>query len=153
MAARTSLTPKQHRTIAADLFNEVWRLMEAKGRTREDDLRMVHAAHASRHHWGAVGTPRNLAVGEWQVSRVYAVLGRGEPARVHAEACLALCRRHRLKGWVLAYAYEALARAAAVAGRRRDRDRYLRLGGRAGRAIRAADDREQFLRDLATVAR
>jgi hypothetical protein len=32
-----------HRQIGVDLFNEVWRLMES----REDDDRMLHAAHAS----------------------------------------------------------------------------------------------------------
>ena len=37
---------------------------------------MIHAAHASRYHWSQVGTKANLARGEWQVSRVYTVLGR-----------------------------------------------------------------------------
>ena len=41
---------------------------------------MLHAAHASRFHWGEVGEPVNFARGEWQISRVYAVLGRPEPA-------------------------------------------------------------------------
>ena len=30
-----------HRQLGVDLFNEVWRLI----RTREDDDRMIHAAH------------------------------------------------------------------------------------------------------------
>lgn len=61
-----------------------------------DDDRMLHLAHASRHHWGEVvgstdlgqGGPANLARGEWLCSRVYAVLGRAEPARHHAERLL-----------------------------------------------------------------
>jgi len=62
-----------HRQLGVDLFNEVWRLIE----TREDDERMLHAAHASRYHWGEAPEckPENLARGEWQVSRVYTVLG------------------------------------------------------------------------------
>ena len=52
---------------------------------------MIHAAHASRFHWSrAEGvTTINLARGEWQCCRVYAVLGRGEPALWHARRCLA----------------------------------------------------------------
>ena len=66
------------RRLAADLFNHVWALLDTEGRTPEQDVEMIHAAHASRHHWGEVGTPVNVARGEWQISRVYATLGRGE---------------------------------------------------------------------------
>jgi hypothetical protein len=38
----------EERQRGVDLFNEVWRLMES----RENDDRMLHAAHASRSHWG-----------------------------------------------------------------------------------------------------
>jgi len=57
-----------HRQLGVDLFNEVWRLVKS----REDDDRMIHAAHASRFHWGEAPEckPENLARGEWQVSRV-----------------------------------------------------------------------------------
>jgi hypothetical protein len=40
--------------LAAQLFNETWRLLELQGRSEDDDDRMIHAAHASRHHWGQV---------------------------------------------------------------------------------------------------
>jgi len=41
---------------------------------------MIHAAHASRFHWGEIGKPINLGRGEWQISRVYSVLNRPESA-------------------------------------------------------------------------
>jgi hypothetical protein len=44
--------PETHRRLAADLFNRVWELLEMPVRTREQDDEMVHAAHASRYHWG-----------------------------------------------------------------------------------------------------
>ena len=77
---------------------------------------MIHAAHAGRYPWGEVGTPANRARGEWQCARVYAVLGRAEPALHHARRCLAICEEHGLGDWDLAAAWEALARAALVAG-------------------------------------
>src|SRR6266581_7305438 len=39
---------------------------------------MLHLAHASRYHWSFVGTARNLAVGDWQISRVYAALNQSD---------------------------------------------------------------------------
>jgi hypothetical protein len=106
------------RLLAAQLFNETWRLMEQQGRSRQDDDRMIHAAHASRYHWGQVAdaTPAHLARGEWQISRVYALLGRPEPAVHHARRVLDLCQENDIGDWDLAFAYEALARAHAVAG-------------------------------------
>lgn len=105
-----------HRRLAATLFNETWRLMEKEDRSVADDDRMLHMAHASRHHWGEVGTPANLARGEWQCSRVYAVLRRAEPCLHHARRALALCEAHGLADWDLAFCHEALARGHAVAG-------------------------------------
>jgi len=114
---------------------------------------MVHAAHASRHHWGEVGTPVNVAIGEWQVSHVYAVLRRAEPATYHAKRCLALCREHGIGDFPLAFAYEALARADALAGRRGDLRRHLAAAERAGRRIAEEEDREEFFRQLRALMR
>ena len=84
----TTIDAATHRQLAVDLFNSVWRLLERTDRTAAEDDEMLHAAHASRHHWGEVGERVNLARGEWQCSRVYAVLGRAEPAMWHAQRCL-----------------------------------------------------------------
>lgn len=142
--------PDEHRRLAAGLFNATWHLIE-KRRTRDEDLAMIHMAHASRYHWAQAGTPANLAVGEWQVSHVYAILRRAEPALYHARACLRTCKEEGIRGFPLAYAYEALARASSVAGNWEDHDRYVRLGERAARGIEGAEDRAQALRDLARV--
>ncbi len=142
-----------HRKQAAALFNQVWRLLEERRRTPDQDEAMIHAAHASRYHWGVVGKPVQIAIGDWQVSHVYAVLRRAEPAMYHARRCLSVCRTHRLADFPLAFAYEALARAAAVAGRARDRERYLRQARGAAGRIRGPEDRSLVLSDLATVPR
>jgi len=144
---------RRERAIAVELFNEVWRLLEKPRRSKADADRMVHAAHASRHHWGEVGTPVNVAIGEWQVSHVYAVLRRAEPATYHAKRCLALCREHGIGDFPLAFAYEALARADALAGRRGDLRRHLAAAERAGRRIAEEEDREEFFRQLRALRR
>ena len=66
-----------------------------------------------------VQVPQNAARSQWQISRVNAVLGRGEAALYHAERCFELCTENAIGDWDLASAYEALARAHKLAGERR----------------------------------
>jgi DNA-binding transcriptional MerR regulator len=138
------------RQLAVDLFNGVWRLMETEDRTPAQDDRMLHMAHASRYHWEQVGTAVNLARGEWQCSRVYAVLGRAEPARHHAQRVLEICEENGIGDWDLAFAHEALARAAA--GDQPAVERHLADARRAAELIGDPADRELLESDLLTIA-
>ncbi|MFC9331286.1 MerR family transcriptional regulator [Kitasatospora sp. NPDC057015] len=139
------------RRTAVDLFNGVWRLLEKEDRSAEDDDRMLHMAHASRYHWGQVGAPVNLSRGEWQCSRVYSVLGRAEPALYHARRGLEICRAHGMGDWDLAYAYESLARAHAVAGDREQARSWTEQALAACEDIAQDEDRELVLVDLEAV--
>jgi len=138
------------RQLGVDLFNEVWRLMES----REDHERMLHVAHASAYHWSEACEcePRNRARSEWQVSRVYAVLGWGEPALHHAHRCLEICREHpeNMEEWDLPFAYESLARAHEVAGNRDEARRFTDEARTAGEQIADPEDREHSKRRLGT---
>jgi len=141
------------RLLAAQLFNETWRLMEQENRTIADDDRMIHAAHASRYHWGLVpgATPANLARGEWQISRVYAVLKMPESARYHAQRVLDICQENGIGDWDLAFAYEALARAHAVAGEAGKARYYTDRALAAVANITGEEDRALVLADLETI--
>lgn len=140
-----------HRKIGADLFNYTWSLLDRGGYTAEEADEMVHAAHASRYHWGSAGGPLQRSIGEWQISRVYAVLGRPEPATYHARRALEIAIRHRLSNFYLAYGHEALARARKVAGDGEATRRHLRVAQRLGSKVRDADDRRMLLEDLGTL--
>ena len=139
------------RALAVGLFNHVWTLLETADRSVERDDEMVHAAHASRYHWGEVGEPRNLAIGEWQCSRVYAVLGRGEPALHHARRCLEIAEQHELDRWLVASAYEALARASAVAGDRATAADWKVRAQATIAEVDDPDDRQVVEADIATL--
>jgi hypothetical protein len=145
------LDPVLERRVAVDLFNHVWSLMEKADRTAAEDDAMLHAAHASRHHWAQVGNPENLGRGEWQVSRVYCVLGRAEPALYHAQRCLDICREHGIGDWDLAFAYEALARAASVAGDLDAVAKHVAAARQAATHIAEDDDREHLLNELQSI--
>jgi hypothetical protein len=93
----------------------------------------------------------NVARGEWQVSRVYSVLGRAEPAHWHAQRCLDICQDRGIGDFDIAYAWEALARAAKVAGQDDEMNRYLAKARAAAVSIKEEDDRQQFNSDLATI--
>ena len=140
-----------HRKFAAQLFNSTWRRLEKKRRTREENDAIIHRAHASRDHWSVVGGPKELAIGKWQISHVYALLGRAEPSLYHAKRCLEICERNRIGDFPLAYAHEALARACALAGKSRLRVKHLRLAKEAGAEIAEDDDRALFFKDIRTV--
>ena len=118
-----------HRKVAARTFNEAWHYLESENRGPGDDLRMLYLAHTSRYHWGIVGTERNKAVGEWQLSRVYAELGEVDLALRFARASLSTCRRSGLFE-IMPTAYEAMARVYAVAKDAKGAERYLRRARR-----------------------
>ena len=143
-----------HRALGVELFNRTWTLMDKKDRSVEEDDAMLHMAHASAHHWRAEGTgatAHNLARSEWQVSRVYTVLGRPEPAGYHARRCLEICQANGIGDWDVAYAYEALARAASVAGDLAAAKSWAEQARRAAEDIAEDDDRDAVLADLATI--
>jgi tetratricopeptide (TPR) repeat protein len=113
-----------HRKAAANSFNEAWDYLDRKNRRPDDDLWMLHLAHASRYHWGLVGTGENQAVGEWQLSRIYAELGQHDLALRFAKASLSTCKKNGLDG-IVHTAYEAIARAYATAKDSKNAERYL----------------------------
>jgi hypothetical protein len=139
------------RRLGVDLYNDTWRLLES----REDDDELLHQAHASAYHWlkAPECEPRNRARSEWLCSRVYAVLGRGEPALHHARRCLEICEANpeNVEDWDLGFAYEALARAHRVAGREDEARRYEQLGREQAEVIADPEDRESLLRDLSSL--
>jgi len=108
-----------HRALGAAAVQRDLDLPREGSRTVNEDDLMLLSANASAYHWRQVGTAANFARGVWQMSRVYSVLGRAEPALHHATRCLQICQENGIGDWDLGFAYEALARAAAVAG---DRD-------------------------------
>jgi hypothetical protein len=145
------LTPEQHEQCAKALFNSVWTLLESDDRTEDEDDLMIHRVHAMMVHWLQVGEPVNLARGEWQLSRVYATLCRPDPAVHHARRCRAICDADGLGDFDRGFAFEALARAHAVAGNESEMTTYLHLAETAAGAVDDEADRKILVDDLQTI--
>ena len=148
---------KWHRKQSVDLFNETWNYLAKKDRTSEEEDLMVNLSHASRYHWGVRvendwdATPINLGRGDWQLSRVYAVLGDGKRAVHYGKNYLDICKKEGIKNWDLAYAYEALARGYAVADDAKNKDKYLDLAKKALDDVKDKETKDMILGDLKTI--
>jgi hypothetical protein len=148
-----ALESDTHRKLAKDLFNYVWTLLEKPDRTERESDRMIDAAHASRLFWEEIGEAVHHARGEWQISRAYTAVGRAEPALHHARRCLEICEEHGIGDFDLAYAYEGLARAHALAGQGEAASRYEAQARGAAEHIAGEEDRKLVLGDLETLPR
>ena len=147
------LDAQTHRRLGAGLYNYSWSLMEKADRSADETDLLIHSAHASRYHWEKVALAVNRARGEWLCSRVYAVLGRAEPALWHAQRCLDIVEvgGEGFEDWDRAAALEALARAHAVAGNRAEAERYKALSAAELPNIAEAGDRDVLETDLSTI--
>jgi hypothetical protein len=103
-----------HKKTAAKCFNEAWDYLDKKNRTTDDEQQMLHLAHAARYHRNFVGTPRNFAIGDWQISRVYAAINEPSLALRFAKSSLEITQKNNLSE-NLPSAYEGMARAYVIA--------------------------------------
>jgi hypothetical protein len=132
-----------HRKIAKQCFNKTWDYLEKKNRTPDDDRQMLILAHTSRYHWGPLGNARNLAVAEWQISRVYADLKQAEPSLLFAKSSLELVIKNNLSE-LLPSAYEGMARGYAVAGQPQPARDYIVKARKELESIRDEEDKKIY---------
>ena len=82
--------PRAHRWFAVECNNAAWDLLERPIRTVEETEQMLHAAHASVHHWLAAGDDLNRLRGMVLLANVYAGASLAEGAVRFAEQALSL---------------------------------------------------------------
>lgn len=149
-----------HRKIAAQLFNHTWDLIDKKDRNADEADEMIHSAHASRYHWGIVVSsgkypkvgPMNLERGDWQISRVYSILKWPFAAEYHAKRCVQICEDNNIGDFDVAFAYEAMARAYAIAGdKETESKKYITLAKEAGEKIKKEEDKKYFFSELESI--
>jgi hypothetical protein len=62
-----------------------------------------------------------------------------------------ICKTNHIGDFDIAFAYESLARAAAIAGQRVEAEKYIQLAREAGEGIEKQDDKDYFFGELKTV--
>jgi hypothetical protein len=147
---KTFSETEAHRHFAIKFNVTTWDLLDKVDRTKEDDDLMVLSANASLRHWLEAGTGVHHQRGEGMIARVYSVLGLGEATLRHANRCLDLTEQYaaEMEDFDRAYAYEAVARANAIAGNRDQARKYLALAEEAGAAIADEQSKKVFDGDL-----
>ena len=150
MEEKTYTVPQAHLFFAIDYHSQTWELLEKSQRSLDEDERMLDYAHASLAHWRSTGTALRHQRGEWLLGHVYAVLGEGRQALKHAYRCAEILHANQaeMQDFDFAFAYEAVARAHAVAGERPEAERFLQKAREAGEKIQDAEDREAFFAQL-----
>lgn len=129
---------------------QVWKLLDKRKRTKEENELMIHAAYASSYHWLEVGTKMHNQRSHWLLSRVYTVTKDAPNALKHAKKCMELTQKYprEMKDFDLAYAYEALARANFLNRQSVYGNRYLDTAKKAGEKIKNPEDKTLFFKDL-----
>jgi hypothetical protein len=140
--------PDWHRSQAIELFNSTWDHLDTHDRTPADDLAMLTAALASRHHWRVIGEPKNHAISDWQVARVLAALGDGALAHRFAQSSLSIVEEHDLDAFLLGSAHEALARADALLGDLGGHAQHVAAARRALDQVASQEERKVLAADI-----
>lgn len=139
---KTMSLPEAHQHFAVECNNRTWDLIEKPDRTPEEDVEMIHQAHASCRHWSAVGEPVNLVRGHYVVAKVYFAVGMTEPARFWARKTWEQTVELGLESWDYAFACEIMARAHAAAG---EKDQHEELYRKAQDAVAGLGEGEREL--------
>jgi hypothetical protein len=58
---------------------------------------------------------------------------------------------HNIGDFDIAFAYEAMARAQAIAGNKTEREKYIKLAKETGEQIKKKEDRDYFFNELKTI--
>jgi len=142
-----------HEHFSADCFNNTWGLIDKPDRSKEEDEQMLLLAMSSVWHWTQREdhTSSNLSVGFWQVSRVHALLERGDEARRYGQMALEAGERGGSDPFTIGYAFEALARAEAVAGDKTQMAEYLTEAMKAAERVEDEEPKSWLLDDLKTI--
>ena len=136
-----------HRKTAVACFNKAWDFLDKVVRSSEEDLQMLLEAHTSRYHWGHIGNAHNFAVGDWQISRIYAALKQPGLALLFAKASLELCEKNGLKDLLLS-AYEGMSQAYATANDTGEARRYLEMARRQLELVKDKEDRKIYSQQI-----
>jgi hypothetical protein len=144
---------KAHRFFSAECFNRAWDLIDKPSRAPDEDQTMLQLGLVSLWHWTQRSDrkPINLSVGNWQVSRIYTLLGQADPARQYGQTSLHLSQEAGDFPFYRGYAFEALARAESISRDSAKMEEYLQKALELSEKIPDPDDKEQLLADLATI--
>ena len=144
---------KAHKYFSAQCFNKTWEYLDVPERTAEQDEEMLRSAMASHWHWTQRKDygPVSESIANWQVSRVFAVLGQSDNAHRYGLRALDALEGQENLPFYQGYGYEALARAEAVASNAAQMNSYLEKARQAAAEVSDDNSKQMLLADLDTI--
>ncbi len=142
-----------HKYFSVNCFNQAWDLIDKTERNPEEDEEMIRLSLASHYHWTQRDDYSNTSasIALWQISRIYAILGRADNARRYGQLCLGASQESDVAPFFLGYAYEALARAEAASGNEEGMQAFRNEARITAEKIKEADEKNMLLDDLNTI--
>lgn len=147
----TTETRDWHKHFAASCFNACWDLLDKPVRTPAEEQKMLALTHASRCHWDEIGGPQEFSIGDWQIARVYAVLGNPELAVRYGQSALQWAKEHDLPPFCVAYGHEAIARGLALTADTQGVAAHVAAAREVAETITDEGTRKAVLDDLQTI--
>jgi hypothetical protein len=125
------MTSIDEKTLATQLFNRCWELLDQDERSADDNVELLTSALASRFHWLNAGGPEQWIISDWMVARAAGAAGSPETAlRFALRAYEAARANEETPDWLVASSAEGVARAYVVAGNVEEFTNWAALAGR-----------------------
>ena len=140
-----------HLKLAKQDFNKTWEYIDMKDRTEKQNEEMINTALSSREHWSHVGNASNFAIGDWQISKVYTLVGNGEKALEYAKKGFDNALETN-DAFLIAFAYESIARSYMVLRDKENLEINLLKAEEVAKEIDDKGNREYLLGELKTIA-
>jgi hypothetical protein len=145
------MTTIDDRTIASQLFNRCWELLEQDERSEDDSVELLTSALTSRFHWLNAGGPEQWIVGDWMVARAAGATGSPDLALRFALRAYEAARASDTPDWLVASTAEGVARAYSLAGNGEECANWAALAGRLVEVIVDTDNRTLIENQLADI--
>jgi hypothetical protein len=142
-----------HREAAVATYQRCWELLELPVRSHDDNVELLTNAFASRFHWGHVGGPQQLIIGDWMISRAAATVAQGHLAVWFAVRADSAAHDADVPDWLRASTAEGVARAYGAFGDAPRRDLWIIKAQGLVDAIVDERERELIASQLASVPR
>jgi len=146
------MTELTDRTLATQLFNRCWEILEMESRSTEDDVELITSALTSRYHWLNGGTAEQWIISDWMVSRAAGVVGAFELSLSFARRAHDAAQNGVFPDWLIASTAEGMARAYACAGNADEFGKWDALAGRLVEVIADEEDRALIAGQLAELS-
>lgn len=146
------MTEVDNRTLATQLYNRCWEILELETRSSDDDVELIMTALTSRYHWLKAGARDQWIISDWMVSRAAGEVGAPELSLLFAHRAHDAAQSGNARDWLIASTAEGVARAYAVAGNAEEFTKWNALAGRLVEVIADEEERALVTNQLADIS-